>query len=194
MIFSLLFAIAQSAVASTTETKTIILDDQSSITIPNSWKAKSYPMPIRGSVNFRFTSESLKMAVTSIPESEKNSEDYAPAWLASEMKDIPEEDKIAYDVFDTSTQYMLRGGKIYDKNESSKFKGNGYIGAMMTLTSPGQEGIFAVFNDKKYQCVTTSIIKAAKVSYVISVGSESCSGIEHTSAIAAIKSFVIAAG
>ena len=194
MIFSLLFAIAQTTTVPTSETRQLVLDKQASITIPSNWKSKSYPMPVRGSVNFRITSESLRMAITSIPESEEQIESDLPPGLAAKLKEIPEEKKITYEVLRASTQYMLLGGKQYAKEESPTFKGEGYLGAILTFSSPNQTPMFPVFNDKKYQCVTTSIIKAEKVSYVISVGSEDCSGFEHSSAIAAIKSLVIAGG
>lgn len=193
MIVSSLLTLVLAADASAATTKQVVLDKQATISVPTDWEAKSYSMPVRGSVNFRITSADLRMAITSIPGGKSDADD-KPAMIAALMKDIPEEEKIKFDVVNASMQYVLLGGKPYAQDESPTFKGTGYVGALMTVTSPSQEAIFPVFEGKKYQCVTTSIIKTEKTSYVISVGSDSCSSSSHSAAVSAIKSIVIAGG
>lgn len=192
MIASFLLAFALAADAPAGTTQQVTLDKQASLTIPAGWEAKSYRMPVRGAVNFRITWGDLRMAVTGIPKGKQADE--SPAALMGLMKDVSEEDKVKFDVANASMQYVMLGGKPYDGDGEPTFKGPGYVGALMTVAAPGEEAIFPVFEGRKYQCVTTSIIKTEKMSYVISVGSTSCSGADHAAALAAIRSVVIAGG
>jgi hypothetical protein len=192
MIVSLLLAFALGAEAPAATTQQVALDKQASLTIPAGWEAKSYRMPMRGAINFRITSGDLRMAVTGIPKPKQADE--SPAALMGLMKDVSEEDKVKFDVMNASMQYVMLGGKPYSTDEEPTFKGTGYVGALMTVAAPGEEAIFPVFEGRKYQCVTTSVIKTETMAYVISVGSTSCSGADHTAAVAAIRSMVIAGG
>ena len=183
--------LAAAVTAAPTEAQEVAIGANASMTVPKEWRAKSFPMPVRGSTNLRIEIEGLKMAVTGIPVPKSKEKE---GWVNPLLRDVPPEKKLEFDVMNASMQYAMRGGKQYGADESVSFKGEGYNGAVMTLTSPSQEAIFEVFPGSMYRCVTTSIVKAEKMTYVISVGSDACDGEKHGAALAAIKSIKLLGG
>jgi hypothetical protein len=68
--------------------------------------------------------------------------------------------------------------------------GRGFMGAHATLGSNAGSAGFPVFRGLSYPCVSTGVITTLKTLYVVSIGSWSCFGEEHQSALRALSTIV----
>jgi len=67
-----------------------------------------------------------------------------------------------------------------------EFTNGKLFGAHATLGSNNGQPVFRIFSGPPYSCVSTAIVRAPKATYSISIGSGSCEGETHKTALAAI--------
>jgi hypothetical protein len=175
LLFSALLLVA-SAVDSAAGVKAVsteTIGNSIGVDVPSKWKFESWPMPLEGYTNFRIYADELKVGITGFPLPEN-----APA--------IPALDNSGDSVKEAMGQYLPNAVETeiaplsFDNGEvrgsyatlSAKKNGNGFV-VFPTITRPSLI----------YQCVTTSIVRAKRMWFAISIASNNCSSENHQAAI-----------
>lgn len=182
LLFSFLVSLAVSANGADVAKgfKRHTLGGGAEIHLPKKWQLRSFPMPSAmgmppGTGEYRVEADDMRMGITAIV--------YPGGSLASTMPETIELLKKAMAPYVAGS----KDGAI----TAIEFTNGKLFGAHATLASRDGQAVFRIFQGPPYACVSTAIVRAPKATYSVSIGSGSCEGDAHKTALTAIAGMQI---